>query len=35
LLNGGGIAVLLAMTVGMLPALRAMRLDIVNALSGH
>ena len=32
---GGGIAVLLAITVGILPALRAMRLDIVNALSAH
>ena len=32
---GGGIAVLLAITVGILPAVRAMRLDIVNALAGH
>ena len=35
LMYGGGIAVLLAVTVGILPALRAMRLDIVNALAGH
>lgn len=35
IMYGGGIAVLLAITVGILPALRAMRLDIVNALSGH
>jgi putative ABC transport system permease protein len=32
---GFGIAVLLAALVGILPALRAMRLDIVNALAGH
>jgi putative ABC transport system permease protein len=30
-----GIAVLLAVAVGLPPALRAMRLDIVSALSGH
>ena len=30
-----GIAVALTLVVGILPALRAMRLDIVNALSGH
>jgi putative ABC transport system permease protein len=30
-----GMAVALALVVGILPALRAMRLDIVNALSGH
>ena len=35
LIGGGVIAVLLALVVGVLPALRAMRLDIVNALSGH
>lgn len=35
LVSGTGIAVLLAFVVGFLPALRAMRLDIVNALSGH
>ncbi len=32
---GGSIAVGLALLVGLPPALRAMRLDIVNALSGH
>lgn len=35
ILGGCGIAVLLAVVVGILPALRAMRLDIVNALAGH
>jgi putative ABC transport system permease protein len=30
-----GIALLLTLVVGMLPALRAMRLNIVNALTGH
>jgi putative ABC transport system permease protein len=33
--EGLAIAALLAVLVGFLPALRAMRLDIVNALSGH
>ena len=32
---GGAIAAGLALVVGLPPALRAMRLDIVNALSGH
>ncbi|MGH8504944.1 MAG: ABC transporter permease [Stenotrophobium sp.] len=35
ILGGCGIAVVLALIVGILPALRAMRLDIVNALAGH
>ncbi len=30
-----GIALLLTLVVGIIPAMRAMRLDIVNALSGH
>ena len=34
-LQGLGIAALLALLVGALPARRAMRLDIANALSGH
>jgi putative ABC transport system permease protein len=34
-LVGGAIAAGLALAVGLPPALRAMRLDIVNALSGH
>jgi hypothetical protein len=34
-LVGGMIAAGLALAVGLPPALRAMRLDIVNALSGH
>lgn len=33
--QGLGIAALLALLVGALPSLRAMRLDIVNALAGH
>lgn len=33
--NGIGIAILLAAVVGLLPAWRAKRLDIVNALAGH
>lgn len=33
--QGMGIAVLLALIVGLPPAVRAMRLSIVNALSGH
>ncbi len=35
LVNALGIAALLALLVGALPALRAMRLDIVNALASH
>lgn len=35
MLQGMGIAALLALLVGALPARRAMRLDVVNALSGH
>ena len=34
-LRGMGIAALLALAVGFPPAYRAMRLDIVNALTGH
>jgi putative ABC transport system permease protein len=32
---GAGVAALLALAVGLPPALRAMRLDIVSALTGH
>ncbi|HVT34603.1 MAG TPA: FtsX-like permease family protein [Nevskiaceae bacterium] len=35
LASGCGVAVLLALVVGAVPATRAMRLQIVNALSGH
>jgi hypothetical protein len=33
--TGAAIAAALAVAVGLPPALRAMRLDIVNALTGH